>query len=80
YNVILEINSSQRADLSAEHSRRAKEYGVKLVIGTDSHDKHQMPNMKFGIYQARRGWLEKSDVINTRSFKELKDCFTFLKS
>ncbi|MDD3170638.1 MAG: DNA polymerase/3'-5' exonuclease PolX [Candidatus Pacebacteria bacterium] len=80
YNVILEINSSERADLSAEHAKRAKEYGVKLVIGTDSHDKHQMPNMKFGVYQARRGWLEKSDVINTYSFKELKDYFTFLKS
>lgn len=80
YNVILEINSSERADLSAEHARRAKEYGVKLVVGTDSHDKHQMPNMKFGIYQARRGWLEKKDVVNAYSLEKLKDYFTFLKS
>ncbi len=77
YSVILEINSSERADLSAENARRAKEYGIKMVIGTDSHDKHQMVNMKLGIYQARRGWLEKRDAINTSSFKELKDYFTF---
>jgi DNA polymerase (family 10) len=80
YNVVLEVNSSERADLSAEDARRAKEHGVKLVIGTDSHDKHQMPNIKFGVYQARRGWLEKNDIINTLPFKELKGHFTFLKS
>jgi DNA polymerase (family 10) len=51
-----------------------------MVVGTDSHDKHQMPNMKFGVYQARRGWLEKNDIINTLPFKELKGHFTFLKS
>ncbi len=64
YKVALEINSSERADLSAEAARRAKECGVKLVIGTDAHSKSQMNNMKFGVFQARRGWLEKKDVVN----------------
>ncbi len=64
YKVALEINSSERTDLSAEAARRAKESGVKLAVGTDAHSKSQLSNMKFGVFQARRGWLEKKDIIN----------------
>jgi len=60
YKVALEINSSERADLSAEAARRAKECGVKLVIGTDAHSKSQMNNMKFGVFrQEGAGWRRK---------------------
>jgi DNA polymerase (family 10) len=64
--TILEINSyPERLDLNAENIRRAKEVGVKMVINTDSHHKDQLRFIEFGIAQARRGWAEKGDIINT---------------
>jgi len=71
-NTHLEINAfAQRLDLNDLHSRRAKEMGVKLAIGTDSHSIEQLEAMKFGISVARRGWLSKEDVINTLSVEKL---------
>jgi DNA polymerase (family 10) len=52
-------------DLNDQNIRRAKAAGVKMIINTDSHQKDQLRFMEFGIAQARRGWLEKKDVINT---------------
>jgi len=49
--------------------------GVKMIINTDSHQKDQMRNMEFGISQARRGWAEKSDIINTLPVKKLLEHF-----
>jgi len=70
--TILEINSSpQRLDLNDEKIRMAKEMGVKLVINTDSHQKDQLKNMEFGVSQARRGWAEKKDILNTLSGEKL---------
>jgi DNA polymerase (family 10) len=46
--------------------------GVKIAICTDAHSTQGLDSMRFGIDQARRGWLEPKDVLNTRSWKELK--------
>jgi DNA polymerase (family 10) len=63
---ILEINSyPERLDLKDIYIRMAKRVGVKMAINTDSHEKSQFSLIKFGIGQARRGWAEKKDIINT---------------
>jgi DNA polymerase (family X) len=69
----LEINSNpDRIDLNDKNIRQAKELGVKLSISTDAHSIDNLENIKYGVAQARRGWLEKDDIINTRSWKDLK--------
>ena len=69
----LEVNAHpDRLDLSDRYCRMAKEIGVKLVISTDAHRTSNLALMRFGVDQARRGWLEADDVLNTRSLKELK--------
>lgn len=71
-NTALELNSfPQRLDLNDLGCRRAKEMGVKVAINTDSHSTEQLPLIKFGISTARRGWLAKGDVINTRDLDDL---------
>ncbi len=73
----LEINSfPERLDLNDKNIRKAKSAGVKMVINTDSHEKTQLRFIKLGIAQARRGWLEKKNVINAWPLKEL---LAFLK-
>jgi len=70
--TILEINSwPERLDLKDVYIKMAKDIGVKMIINTDSHQKDQMHFMELGISQARRGWAEKSDIINTLSVDEL---------
>ncbi len=62
----LEINAQpQRLDLTDTLAKEAKAYGIKLSIATDAHASGQLEYMRYGINQARRGWLEKEDVINT---------------
>ena len=62
----LEINAFyDRLDLSDIACRKAKELGIALAIGTDSHSVAQLEFMKFGLAVARRGWLEKGDLLNT---------------
>ena len=69
----LEINSDpERLDLSDIHARMAKKMGIKISISTDSHTVSALDNMRFGVDQARRGWLEPDDILNTRSWKDLK--------
>ena len=70
--VCLELNAfPERMDLNDVNCRMAKEIGVKIAIDTDSHNVPQLDNMLFGVSTARRGWLEKGDVLNTLSLKEL---------
>jgi len=70
-NTYLEINAYfDRLDLNDINARIAKEYGVKFCIGTDSHNASQLKMMKYGIGQARRAWLSKDDVINTKSIED----------
>ncbi|MFA5431286.1 MAG: DNA polymerase/3'-5' exonuclease PolX [Candidatus Paceibacterota bacterium] len=70
-DVTLEINS-YRSDLGYQTARMAKEMGVKLTIGSDAHNKKELVDMKLGVYQARRGWLERKDILNTLSLDDLK--------
>lgn len=71
-NKILEINAMpSRLDLKDIHAFRARELGVKLIIGTDAHSGAQLLFMKFGIGVARRGWCEPEHILNTRPLREL---------
>jgi DNA polymerase (family 10) len=70
--TILEINAyPERMDLKDVHARAAIRHGLKLSIGTDSHDAEQLRNYKLGIAIARRGWAEKKDIINAYPVKEM---------
>ncbi len=61
----VEINANPiRLDLNGELARRAIEFGVRISIDTDAHDPAHFDFLKFGVITARRGWVEKSDVIN----------------
>ncbi len=73
--TILEINASSRLDLRDFYIRRAKVEGVKMIINTDSHHKHQLNIMEYGVAQARRGWAEPADIINTQPVAELLKYF-----
>jgi DNA polymerase (family 10) len=76
YKVFLEINSSpKRLDLNDVNIKKAIDYGLKLTINTDSHHKDQLKYMKFGIMQARRGWVKKEDIINTFSLEKIAELF-----
>jgi len=57
-------------DLKDEHARKAVEAGVKLVIDSDAHHTNHFGVLHYGIAVARRGWVKKSDVINTRPLRE----------
>jgi len=71
-NVVMECNAyPDRLDLNDVHLRMAKQRGVKIVISTDSHSTTHLPFMKYGAITARRGWLEKKDVINTLPLAEI---------
>jgi DNA polymerase (family 10) len=79
YGVAMEINAYPlRLDLRDQHIRMAKGYGVPLVISTDTHVANQFDYMTYGVSVARRGWVEKRDVLNTLSceqlIKRLKAC------
>ncbi len=68
----LELNSQPlRLDLNDLHCRMAKERGLKVVISTDAHSSGQLEYLRYGVGQARRGWLEKGDVLNTLGVKAL---------
>jgi DNA polymerase (family 10) len=76
YNKILEINSyPERLDLNDQRIRMAKEAKVKMVINTDSHNKDQLRFIELGIAQARRGWAEKKDIINSQPIEKLVKFF-----
>lgn len=69
----LEINAQpERLDLVDTHIRTAKEEGVLLAVNSDAHSIQDFAHLSFGIQQARRGWLEKREVLNTWSLAELK--------
>jgi DNA polymerase (family 10) len=69
----LEINAHPaRLDLLDTYCQMAKAEGVKLSINSDAHSTLDFDNLRFGVGQARRGWLEKDDVLNTRSLAQLK--------
>jgi len=69
----LELNAHpERLDLLDTHCQMAKAEGVLVSINSDAHSRLEFGNLRYGIGQARRGWLEKADVLNTRSLVELR--------
>jgi DNA polymerase (family 10) len=52
--------------------REAIKNGMRLSFGTDSHAVGQMDLMKYGVFNARRGWAEKDDIINTLGYDKIK--------
>jgi DNA polymerase (family 10) len=72
HGVVMECNAApERLDLKETHLRMAKERGVKIVISTDAHTTRGLTAMRYGVQMARRGWLEKKDVINTFGLEKL---------
>lgn len=72
--TVLEINALQkRLDLNDVYIRAAVKAGVKMSIGTDSHDTLGLKNYILGVAMARRGWAEKKDIVNAYSLKEMLD-------
>lgn len=70
--VCMEVNSfPDRLDLRDAHCRLAGQAGVMVAIGTDAHRPEQMDHIRFGVTTARRGWLQKEDVLNTLNAKDL---------
>lgn len=69
----LELNSQPtRLDLSDIHCRMAKDEGVLVAINSDAHAVLDFENVRLGVGQARRGWLEKRDVLNVRTLERLR--------
>jgi DNA polymerase (family 10) len=72
HGVVLEINAyPDRLDLKDVDARMARDMGAKLAIDTDAHSALQLELMKFGVFTARRGWIEAKDVVNTLPLQEL---------
>ena len=68
----LELNAHpERLDLLDVHCQMARDEGVLIAISSDAHRVQDFDNLKYGVGQARRGWLEKDDVLNTRPLKLL---------
>jgi DNA polymerase (family 10) len=73
HGCFLELNAHpERLDLLDTHCRLAKDEGVLVAINSDAHGEADYDNLRYGIGQARRGWLEKDDVLNTRPLETLQ--------
>ena len=74
--AVLEINAQpDRLDLDDVHAKMARDAGVPLSIGTDAHTDAHLDMMRYGVDQARRGWLTAADVVNTRPLAKLREAF-----
>jgi DNA polymerase (family X) len=72
-HCFFEVNAQPaRLDLNDVYCKMAKELQVKVILSTDAHSVNNFDYMQLGVYQARRGWLQASDVLNTRKLSELK--------
>jgi len=70
---VLEVNAQpSRLDLRDVDCQMARERGAKLAISTDAHHAANLDLMRFGVEQARRGWVRPADVINTRDLAGLR--------
>jgi DNA polymerase (family 10) len=75
-NVAMELSAyPDRLDLNDIYCKLAKNMGVKIALGTDSHSANQLDNMRWGVYTARRGWLQKEDILNTLPFEKIQKLF-----
>jgi DNA polymerase (family 10) len=74
--TMIEINANPyRLDLDWIHCKRAKALGVPLVINPDAHATDELAFTRFGVDVARRGWLEKKDVFNTKTAAQVAKAF-----
>ena len=72
YDKALEVNSSyKRLDLKDTHAKKAVDAGVKIIVSTDAHRTQHLERIIFGVGTARRGWVKKTDVVNTYGLSEL---------
>jgi DNA polymerase (family X) len=70
--TLLEINAQpNRLDLRDTHARLAGEAGMQIVVGTDAHELRALQHMEMGVAQARRAWLTKEQVLNTRPWSQI---------
>jgi DNA polymerase (family X) len=70
---LIEVNADpHRLDLDDNGVRIAKEIGLTFTIATDAHSLNGLDQMKYGVWTARRGWLEKDDVLNTQTLNKLR--------
>ena len=73
HGVVMECNAAPgRLDLRDTYLRMAKERGLRIVISTDAHSTRSLGWMRYGVGTARRGWLEKHDIINTLPLEKLR--------
>jgi DNA polymerase (family 10) len=69
----LELNAHpERLDLLDVHCQLARDEGVLVAVSSDAHRMQDFDNLRYGVGQARRGWLEKKDVLNTRGLAALR--------
>ena len=69
----LEVNSqAERLDLTDSACLAAKHAGVKVVVSSDAHHPRDFAMLEYGVNQARRGWIEPADVLNTRPLENLR--------
>ncbi len=74
HNVFIEINSwPNRLDLDWRHLRTAKDIGVQFVINPDAHNIREIEFVRYGVGIARKGWLTKDDILNTKSSDGVRD-------
>ena len=66
-------DASVRLDLNDIYCATAKKLGISIVISTDAHSMDGLDDMRFGVDQARRGWLGPDDVLNTRSLDDFAE-------
>jgi DNA polymerase (family 10) len=70
--IYLELNAHpERLDLTDTHCRMAKAEGVLIAINSDAHNTRELANLRHGVGQARRGWMTRKDVLNTRSLHDV---------
>ncbi|MBU0700501.1 PHP domain-containing protein [bacterium] len=78
-HTVLEVNSYiARVDLPDIYIRQAKSYGIRFAINTDAHIIDELSMLEYGVFTARRGWLEPRNVINTSEYEEL--CHTLKRN
>jgi DNA polymerase (family 10) len=69
---MIEINAQpSRLELDWVHCKRAKELGIPLVINPDAHSTGELELLRYGVFVAQRGWLEKKDIFNTASLAQV---------
>ncbi len=79
-NTMLEVNSyPDRLDLRDSLIKEAINYGVKIIINTDSHSVNNLKNMRYGVAQSRRGWAEKKNIVNTLNLKRFSQLLNIPK-